>query len=222
MKFLIILLCSIITTLNLYSQSPKVSISDKEITTYNIKRLTITLDSSSNNYRLPFKELKSIHFDAKTGKKIKEIGYISDVYYIQKKIIYKYFKDSLKTLEIDSAFEEPNKFISIDTTTRIKFFDKGNLSLIKYYPWSKRGNLEWTKSLIYNDEGKKVKEIKVYEPRILNRPNIKISYVTKKIKEFFYDAKGLITQTNNQIYSNDGTTNIYKTEYKYSKGKKTI
>lgn len=134
----------ILASITLSAQHPEIQISEDEVVELGIKELVVRLDSAASGYTLPFDTIKYISFNEKSGKKIEEIGFTSDVYYIQNKVEYHYFQDSIEILRIDSSFNGPAFLMDVDTTIIIHIFEENRLKKVKYYPWSKNNKLDWT------------------------------------------------------------------------------
>jgi len=208
-------------SINISAQHPKVFITESQIIEQNITELTVTLDSAAKGYTLPFDTIKQISFD-QSGKKIKEIGYTSDVVYIQNKVEYYYFKDSTEILRIDSSFNGPDFLIDVDTAIVIQLMKEDKLHKVKYYPWSKNNKLDRTKIYEYNSEGKISKKTTINEPLKSKMPGLTVTSQRKSVLEYFYDDDGQLIETINSSERTNNEKEQQSTKYHYEDKKQTI
>ena len=221
MKNLIIIGLTFIS-INLSAQHPEIQISEKDAIEFKITQLIVTLDSATDGYTLPFDTLKFISFDKESGKKLKEIGYTSDVYYIQNKKEYIYFKDSVEILRIDSSLNAPAFLTSVDTTRLIHLMENGKLKTVKYYPWSKNNKLDWTKQYFYNSKGEISKIITINEQWKPKTYGVTVTTQSKSITEYFYNKEGKLIKMVNSSERTDNEKRETVVKYIYEDNKTMI
>lgn len=212
----------ILFSINLSAQHPEILISENEVIERGIKELIVTLDSAASGYTLPFDTIKYISFNKETGKTVEEIGYTSDVYYIQNKVEYHYFKDSIEILRIDSSFNGPAFLMDVDTTIVIHLLEEDRLKEVRYFPWSKNNKLDWTRIYEYDSEGKILRETTINEPWKPKMPGVVVTSQSKSVVEYKYDDKGTLMETVNSSQRTDNERRQQKVKYIYEENLKII
>ncbi|MEL6720223.1 MAG: hypothetical protein AAFP82_16040, partial [Bacteroidota bacterium] len=102
------------------------------------------LDSASEGYKLPFDTLRSITFDSQ-GRKILDIGYTSDVVYIQNTTKIYYRQDTVITIRTDSSLSSDELMQGVFKSKYEEIYENKQLVQRAYYPSRLKGKAEWTK-----------------------------------------------------------------------------
>lgn len=196
-------------------------LNEQTVREHNIGRVLVTLDSAATGYNLPCDTVTSVWYNPE-GKPVQEIGYTSDVVYIQNKTLYQYAPDSVKILHIDSSFEGHDLMVGVDTTVVVKHYKNNLLKQEKHYPWWLQRKLEWTKNYQYTFNGILKSVITIHEDWDPEMSEMNVSSVSNSVAHYHYNETGALSRIETSAMQSDGENDAVLERHQYVKNMEVI